>query len=80
MKGQTALPQALYQAIYRQAVLNDMYTADGNDGKAAKAKNHARELYTRLKEKYASSDYSWRAGAVVYKLDEAIPVYGIDQQ
>src|SRR5665213_2707426 len=32
--------QALYQAIYRQAVLNDMYTADGNDGKAAKAKNH----------------------------------------
>lgn len=72
--------QALYQAIYRQAVLNDMYTADGNDGKAAKAKNHARELYTRLKDKYASSDYSWRAGAVVYKLDEAIPVYGIDQQ
>ena len=72
--------QALYQAIYRQAVLNDMYSADGNEGKAAKAKNHARELYARLKEKFAASDYSWRAGAVVYKLDEGIPVYGIDQQ
>lgn len=72
--------QALYQAVYRQAVLNDMYTADGNDGKAAKAKAHAHDLYTHLKDKFVASDYSWRAGAVVYKLDEAIPVYGIDQQ
>jgi hypothetical protein len=72
--------QALYQAIYRQAVLNDMYTADGNDGKAGKAKNQARELYARMKDKFATSDYSWRAGALVYKLDEGIPVYGIDQK
>jgi hypothetical protein len=72
--------QALYLAIYRQAVLNDMYTANGNDGKAEKAKNHARELYARMKDKFATSDYSWRAGALVYKLDEGIPVYGIDQK
>jgi hypothetical protein len=72
--------QALYLAIYRQAVLNDMYTADGKDGKAEKAKNQARELYARLKDKFATSDYSWRAGALVYKLDEGIPVYGIDQK
>jgi len=71
---------ALYQAIYRQAVLNDMYTADGNDGKAAKAKNHAKELYGRMKDKFGTSDYSWRAGALVYKLDEGIPVYGIDRE
>jgi hypothetical protein len=72
--------QALYQAVYRQAVLNDMYTADGNDGKAAKAKSRAEELYTRMKDKFATSEYSWRAGALVYKLDEGIPVYGIDQK
>jgi hypothetical protein len=72
--------QALYQAIYRQAVLNDMYTADESDKKAGNAKNRARELYARMKEKFAASDYSWRAGALVYKLDEGIPVYGIDQQ
>ncbi len=72
--------QALYQAIYRQAVLNDMYKANGDEGKAAKAKNSARELYTVLKGKFATSDYSWRAGALVYKLDEGIPVYGIDPQ
>jgi hypothetical protein len=72
--------QALYQAIYRQAVLNDMYKANGDDGKADKAKNNARELYGKLKEKFAASDYSWRASTLVYKLDEGIPVYGIDQQ
>ena len=48
--------QALYQAIYRQAVLNDMYRANGDDGKADKAKNNARELYTVLKGKFATSD------------------------
>lgn len=72
--------QALYQAIYRQTVLNDMYKADGDNGKAGKAANHARELYGRLKGKFATTDYSWRAAALVYKLDEGIPVYGIDQQ
>ncbi len=46
--------QALYQAIYRQAVLNDMYTADGNEGKAGKAKNHARELYGHLKDQFGT--------------------------
>ena len=62
--------QALYQAVYRQAVLNDMYTADGNEGKAAKAKPMPAISTTHLKDKFVASDYSWRAGAVVYKLDE----------
>jgi hypothetical protein len=70
--------QALYQAIYRQAVLKDMFAANGNDKKADNAKNHAHELATTLKDHFATSDYAWRAGALVYKLDEGIPVYGID--
>jgi hypothetical protein len=72
--------QALYLAVYRQAVLADMYAADGNDKKSQNAHDHARELAARLKEHFAQSDYTWRAGAVVYKLDEGIPVYGIDLQ
>jgi hypothetical protein len=70
--------QALYQAVYRQAVLKDMFAANGNDKKADNAKNHAHELATTLKDHFATSDYAWRAGALVYKLDEGIPVYGID--
>jgi hypothetical protein len=72
--------QALYQAVYRQAVLADMFAADGNDNKSNSAKSHARDLAARLKDHFAQSDYAWRAGALVYKLDEGIPVYGIDRE
>lgn len=72
--------QALYEATYRQAVLNDMYTADGNDGKASSAKSHAHELAARLKEKFPQTDYAARATSIVFHLDEGIPVYGIDRQ
>jgi hypothetical protein len=72
--------QALYQAVYRQAVLTDMFAANGDDKKSENAKNHAHELSARLKEHFAATDYAWRAGALVYKLDEGIPVYGIDRE
>ena len=72
--------QALYQAVYRQAVLTDMYAADGSDKKSDAAHNHARELTARLKDKFPQSDFTHRAVALVFKLDEGIPVYGIDRQ
>jgi hypothetical protein len=72
--------QALYQAVYRQAVLADMYAADNNDKKAGAAHSHAKELAATLKEHFAQSDFTWRAGALVYKLDEGVPVYGIDRE
>jgi len=72
--------QALYQAVYRQAVLRDMFAANGDDKKSENAKNHAHDLAARLKEHFAATDYAWRAGALVYKLDEGIPVYGIDRE
>jgi hypothetical protein len=72
--------QALYQAVYRLAVLKDMYSADGSDNKSEAAHTHARELAAKLKEKFPATDYAARAASLVYKLDEGIPVYGIDQQ
>ncbi|HLY42033.1 MAG TPA: hypothetical protein VKR52_12545 [Terracidiphilus sp.] len=72
--------QALYQAVYRQAVLADMYGADGSDKKQDQAHNHARELAAKLKDKFPQSDYTWRAADLVYKLDQGVPVYGIDRQ
>jgi hypothetical protein len=72
--------QALYQAVYRQAVLTDMYAADGNDKKSDEAHDHAKDLAARLRDKFPQSDYTWRAGALVFKLDQAVPVYGIDRQ
>jgi hypothetical protein len=72
--------QALYQAVYRQAVLVDMFAADGSDNKSNNAKARAHELAAKLKDHFAQSDYCWRAQALVYKLDQGVPVYGIDRE
>jgi hypothetical protein len=72
--------QALDQAVYRQAVLVDMYSADGNDKKADSAKARAHDLAARMKDKFPQSDYTARALAVVFKIDQGIPVYGIERQ
>ena len=71
--------EALYEAAYRQAVLADMYGADGGDKKQDEAHNHTRDLAAKLKDKFPQSDYTWRAAALVYKLDQGVPVYGIDR-
>jgi hypothetical protein len=72
--------EALYQAVYRDAVLADMFAASGSDKKSNEAHSHASELLARLRAHFADSDYAWRAGALVYKLDEGVPVYGIDRE
>ena len=71
--------QALYEACYRQAVLTDMYRADGSDKRHDEAHRHAGALAAQLKDKFPESDYTWRAAALVFKLDQEVPVYGIDQ-
>jgi hypothetical protein len=72
--------QALYQAAYRMAVLTDMYQSNGDDKKAGEAQNQARALADRLKQHFADSDYSLRAQALVFKLDQNVPVFGADME
>ena len=72
--------KALYEAVYRNAVLVDMFNADNSDKKADGAKARAHDLAGRLKEKFPQSDYTARAAALVFKLDQGIPVYGVDRQ
>jgi len=72
--------QALYLAVYRLAVLNDMFAADGSDKKADEAHNHAKDLLKHLADKFPQSDYTARAAAIVFKLDSGVPVYGIDRE
>jgi hypothetical protein len=58
-----------------------MYPADGSDKKADEAHTHAKELAARrLKDKFPQSDYTGRAGRWCYKLDQGVPVYGIDRE
>jgi hypothetical protein len=55
-----------------------MDAADGSDKRADEAHNRAKALADRLKDKFPQSDYTWRAGTLIYKLDQNVPVYGID--
>jgi hypothetical protein len=72
--------RALYEAAYRLSVLNDMFAANGDDRKSNDAHNQARTVVAQLKAHFADSDYTMRAAALVYKLDEGIPVYGIERE
>ena len=73
-------PQALYQAVYRQCALVDILKADNSDKKADSAKAHAHDLAARLRDKFPQSDYTGRASALVFKIDQDIAVYGVDRQ
>jgi hypothetical protein len=72
--------QALYQAVYRQAVLTNMYADENNNKKSDAAHNRARELAGKLKDKFPQSDYTARAAMLVFKLDQGIVVYGGEKE
>jgi hypothetical protein len=72
--------EALYKAAWRQASAADMYSADNDDKKSEQARAHAKELAERLQAKYSQTDYAPRAAGLVYKLEQGIPVYGVDRE
>ena len=72
--------EALYEATYREAVLVDMFSVDGNDNKANAAKGRAHDLAGRLKDKFPQTDYAGRAAALIFRIDQGIPVYGIEHE
>jgi TolA-binding protein len=71
--------EALYQAVFRLAVLGDMYAADSGDKKMDAARDHAKELADELQKKFPTSDYAARAAALVFKFQQGIAVYGEDR-
>ena len=73
-------PEALYKAIWREASLRDMYSADNEDKKSEQSLGRAKELTERLSTKYPQSDYAARAAGLVYKLEQSIPIYGSDHE
>lgn len=72
--------QALYQAVYRMAVLTNMFESNGDDKKAGQTHTQAAALADRLKQHFADTDWNLRAEALVFKLDQKVPVFGADMQ
>jgi hypothetical protein len=68
--------EALYNAVYRQGALHDIYTANGEGKKAEEAKAKAVTIGGTVAAKYPQSDYAARAASLVYQLEQSIPIYG----
>jgi outer membrane protein assembly factor BamD (BamD/ComL family) len=73
-------PEALYNAVYREGALNNMFSSNGDDKKAGEAKQRAVTIAGTIATKYPQSDYAARAASLVYQLQESIPIYGTDSQ
>jgi outer membrane protein assembly factor BamD (BamD/ComL family) len=71
--------EALYNATYRQGTLVTMYTVEENRKKADAAAAHTQALAQQLKAKYSQSDYSARAAAIAYKVQQGIAIFGNDR-
>ncbi len=72
--------EALYDAEYRLAVLKDMYAGDGEEKRSALAAQRATDIAANLESKYPTSDYAARGEALIYKLQNSLPIYGIDRE
>jgi outer membrane protein assembly factor BamD (BamD/ComL family) len=69
-------PEALYNAVYRQGAVSNIYAADGDNKKSDQAKARAVTIAGTVETKYPQSDYAARAASLVYQLQESIPIYG----
>jgi len=70
---------ALWNALYRQGVLVSMYTAEENRKRADAAAQHAHTLADQIQQRFMATDYASRAAAMIYKVEQKIPIYGNDR-
>lgn len=73
-------PEALYNAVYRQAAAGDIYAGSDDSKKADAAHARAAVTAAKLEGKYPSSDWSDRAATLVYKVQQSIPIYGAGRE
>jgi hypothetical protein len=71
--------EALYNAIYRDAVAVTMYTVEENKKKADAATARVQTLADQIKAKYSQSDFTARALSIAFKVQQGISIYGNDR-
>ncbi|HWR15297.1 MAG TPA: hypothetical protein VN577_10730 [Terriglobales bacterium] len=74
--GSPSAPEALYNSAYRRAVLNDMYKSENKQKQADESKNRAKATAQNAIAKYPDTDWAYRAQALIYMLEQSIPIYG----
>jgi hypothetical protein len=71
--------EALYNAVYRQGVLVEMYLVGEEKKRSESAIAHTKALAEELRTHYPKSDFAARAASIAYRVEQGIPVYGNDR-
>jgi hypothetical protein len=78
--GSPKAAEALYDAAWRLAAAGDMWQSDGDQKRAGDDRNSAKGVVAHLQQKYPDSEFTARAAAMMYKVDQGIPVYGSSRE
>jgi hypothetical protein len=71
--------EALYNAIYREAVVVTMYTVEEDKKKADAAAARTQSLAQQAQAKFPQSDFTARAVSIAYRVQQGIATYGTDR-
>lgn len=71
--------EALYNAIYREAVVVTMYNVEEDKKKADAAAAQVQAIADQMKAKQAQSDFTARALSIAFKVQQGVPIYGNDR-
>jgi len=71
--------EALYEATLRQGSLVTMYEVEENHKRSLNAAAHTQSLAQQLHAKFPDSDFTVRAEAIAYRVQQNIPIYGNDR-
>ena len=68
--------EALYNAVYRQGVLVEMYLVGDEKKRSDAAIANTKALADELHQLYPKTDYAARAASIAFKVEQGIPIYG----
>jgi hypothetical protein len=71
--------EALYNAIYREAVAVTMYTVEDEKKKADAAATLVQSTAEQMKAKFHDADFTARATSIAFKVQQGVPIYGNDR-
>jgi hypothetical protein len=72
--------ESFYNAVYREGVLVTMYQVDGEQKRADDAANKVPGMAADMKQRFGSTDWTWRAQSIAYRVKQGISVYGTDRE
>ena len=72
--------EALYNAVYREGVLVTMYKVEDDSKRADYAAKKTQEIATDMRSRFPTSDYTRRAQAIAFLVQQGVNVYGNDRE